>query len=311
MREEHILNLTTKITANPSENPSLFCEQCKNISPLLPENIKQNLQLFFSVQPFFLFRDFPYTYSYTKTPEDSHQHIGETTILAKIQSILLSYLGEMISYEAEGNGYLFQDIIPNKNMATLQTSVGSNIELEIHTEQAFSSLRPDFLSLACLKSDPNALTYILPVNILLQHLSIEEIDLLWKPLWFIGIDLSFKISGKNDEIRGPISILQPSTDPKYPILIFDQDLMTGITEEAQQIIYRIVDIYKKYRFEICLQPGDILLLDNRFVVHGRSSFSPKFDGNDRFLIRAFAVLQTHFSQYQYALSNRMILSQYS
>ena len=85
--------------------------------------------------------------------------------------------------------------------------------------------------------------------------------------------------------------------------------MTGITEEAQQIIYRIIDIYKRFRIQICLQSGDILILDNRFVVHGRSPFSPKFDGNDRFLIRAFAVLKINE---EYICSNRrMVLTEYS
>jgi len=301
---EYLLNLATKITANPSENPSLFYQQSKNISPLLPENIKHILQT--EEKYFFLFHT-----NITDTDINNTQpHFGETTILARIQSILLSFLGEMIAYEAEGNGYLFQDITPNIHMAALQTSVGSNIELEIHTEQAFSPLRPDFLSLACLKGDPNAWTYILPVDILLQHLSVVETELLCKPLWTIGIDLSFKISGKSNEIRGPISILQKS-DGKYPYLVFDQDLMTGITKEAQQMIPRIVDIYKHFRIQICLQPGDILILDNRFVVHGRSPFSPKFDGNDRFLIRAFAIQNLLKMEQYMCLKRRMVLTQYS
>ena len=34
-------------------------------------------------------------------------------------------------------------------MENNQTSVGSTIELEVHTEQAFSRLKPDLLSLGC------------------------------------------------------------------------------------------------------------------------------------------------------------------
>ena len=59
----------------------------------------------------------------------------------------------MVSYEAEGNGRLFQDMVPNKELALSQTSLGSKKELELHTEQAFSEMRPDYLSLACLKGD--------------------------------------------------------------------------------------------------------------------------------------------------------------
>jgi hypothetical protein len=217
----------------------------------------------------------------------------------------------MIAYEAEGNGYLFQDIVPVQNMATLQTSVGSNIELEIHTEQAFSNLRPDILCLACLKTDENAWTYLLPMNTLLSQLTIDEIELLHQPLWYIGVDLSFKLHGKEfieGDTRGPIPILNPDSS-----LVFDQDLMRGITEEAQQMILRIVDIYYKYRIAYCLEPGDILLLDNRYIVHGRSPFFPKYDGNDRFLIRAFAVYDYMKSEYARMDMNqkKMVLAVYS
>ena len=316
-----LIDLATKNKVSPSMYPELFCKFSKNLSLFLPEKIKNTLY-HFSISnhtnetPYLLFRNIlPHIdiESIKKTPEDIHQHIGETTLLSKIQSILLSYLGEMISYEAEGDGYLFQDIIPVMNMSGLQTSIGSNTELEIHTEQAFSPLRPDILCLACLKTDENALTYFLPISVLLSHLSTYEIDLLWKPLWYIGIDLSFKINGKKDEKKGPISILrsknEETRDNDNIYLVFDQDLMTGIHEEAQQMIIKITEIYYKYRIAYCLQPGDILLLDNRYVVHGRSSFSPKFDGNDRFLIRSFAVLD--YEKSEYARKDRMVMAKYS
>jgi hypothetical protein len=301
-----------KVSPSPSIYPELFCNLSKRFSLLLPENIKHILHRFSNENPFLLFRNISPNIEFVEnTPEDIHQHIGETTLLSRIQSILLSYLGEMISYEAEGDGYLFQDIIPVQKMSGLQTSVGSDVELEIHTEQAFSSLRPDILCLACLKTDENAWTYILPIHILLSKLSTYDIDLLCKPLWYIGVDLSFTINGKTEELRGPISILysekENTRDNMY--LVFDQDLMTGITEEAQNMILKITDIYYHFRIAYCLKPGDILLLDNRFVVHGRSSFSPKFDGNDRFLIRSFAVLD--YTKSEYARKERMIMMKYS
>ena len=41
-----------------------------------------------------------------------------------------------------------------------------------------------------------------------------------------------------------------------------------------------------------LRPGDVLLLDNRRTVHSRSSFEPRFDGNDRWLQRVWARPET-------------------
>jgi L-asparagine oxygenase len=35
-----------------------------------------------------------------------------------------------------------------------------------------------------------------------------------------------------------------------------------------------------------LEPGQVLIADNRRVVHGRTLFQPRYDGNDRWLLRA-------------------------
>jgi L-asparagine oxygenase len=300
-----------KIIISPSLYPDTFCAQS---SEFYRFSILKN-RISFSWDYLF-FRNFP-TECNKKTPENIHQYIGETSILARIQAVLLSYLGgEIISYEAEGDGHLFQDIIPVKNMEKQQTSIGSNIELEIHTEQAFSYYRPDFLSLACLRSDPEALTYILPVDVLLAYLSTDEIAVLQQPLWKIGVDLSFRLRGETfieGEIRGPIPILsldpRSDSDQEEFFLCFDQDLMTGINEEAQEMIPKIVQIYYNHRIAVCLKPGDILILDNRKVVHGRSTFSPKYDGTDRFLVRCFATLD--FPKSESVRRGRMILAKYS
>jgi L-asparagine oxygenase len=197
-------------------------------------------------------------------------------------------------------------------MESQQTSVGSNTELEIHTEQAFSKLRPDILSLACIRGDINAKTYILPVNIILDKLSEYEKILLRKPLWKIGVDLSFKLHGKqfiDGEIRGPISIINGSEDD--PILIFDQDLMSGITEEANQLIKKIVEIYYNHRFQHNLNTGELILIDNKRAVHGRSPFIPKYDGKDRFLIRCFSVFDYEKSDYARRDNTRVVSAIYS
>ena len=256
------------------------------------------------------------------TPPDNSHKIGEQTLLARIQSILLHSMGEILSYEAEGYGRLFQDIVPNEKMKNKQTSLGSNQELEIHTEQAFSLLRPDILSLACLRGDVNAFTYILPVQTILENITHDEQELLWKPLWKIGVDLSFQMDDtlhcssdfemrylSNNKLRGPIPILYGSKTDPY--LVFDQDLMLGITEEANRLIQKIITIYYEKRICHNLLPGEIIFIDNLRAVHGRSSFYPKYDGYDRFLIRCFAVFDYERTKYARKENSRMIQRLYS
>lgn len=307
-----LVDLAFQIYDSPSKNPELFCRQSKECSKNVPQRIKAALLDFAkkgTETGFLLIKNisfdniapglpYPMSMSLPKTPDNNNSKIGETTLVAYIQSILLNVVAEMISYEAEGYGRLFQDVVPVKKMENEQTSVGSNTELEIHTEQAFSKLRPDILSLACIRGDPLAQTYVLPVKYILENINDNEREMLRLPLWKTGVDLSFKLNGNDfiqGDIRGPFPII--SGDDVDPKLLFDQDLMFGVNEYADNLIKKIIEIYYKHRIQHNLQSGEIILIDNNRAVHGRSPFYPKYDGDDRFLIRCFAVYDYEFSSY--------------
>jgi len=377
-------DLSVHITASPSNRPGLFCKQAKMCSNYLPEHIQKKMQDFAkngSEKGFLLIRAAPLGEIHD-TPSTNNQKRGESTLLAKIQAIFVQSISEMLAYEAEGYGRLFQDIVPMKSMSEKQVSVG-NSELEIHTEQAFSELRPDILSLACLRGDRNAKTFIFPVKKILDNLSKEDSEFLRKDLWKTGVDLSFKLmnnlirtpgfeedsnssrsmtdkdmnstgegqftplriypkgahdnvstplinrakledlnvqSCKNfsgvinsvdstEDMRGPFPIISGSQED--PFLRFDQDLMKGITEESNQMVKKIVDLYYEHREQHCLEPGDIVLIDNNRAVHGRSGFSPRYDGKDRFLIRCFSTFDFTKSEYARTDGERMISAIYS
>lgn len=199
-------------------------------------------------------------------------------------------LGDMIAYEAEGGGSLFQVVTPSRELADTQTSLGSGVALEIHTEQAFTpkALRPDVICLACIRGDPEAKTYTLHVRQILERVTPDEAAMLRRPLWTIGVDASFVSSGGVlSERRGPTPILEgPDHDPT---LTFDQDLMRGVDAASEALRAKIVSIYEACRHELALSPGEILLVDNNRAVHGRSSFRPRFDGSDRLIVRSFVV----------------------
>ena len=309
----HIVELISRVPE--TKDPIMFCKTIKDITGLLPHRIVCTLQQFAqlgSKTGFLLIRSIPMDEStLPDTPANNRYYVGETTVLAKIQALLMSVISDLVSYEAECNGRLFQDIVPTKSMAQLQTSTGS-AELEIHTEQAFSKLRPDFLSLSCIRGDSEAKTYIMPVQTILHNITEEEKTLLRMPLWLTGVDVSFKLQGQaflEGEVRGPMSIL--SDDRANPLLVFDQDLMSGTTDESERLIERIVNIYYKERYTHVFMPGDIVIIDNRRAVHGRSTYRPKYDGKDRFLVRCFGVLDLERTAYARPTGSRMIEAKYS
>lgn len=309
-----LMALAEDLTASPSESPELFCRQAHRAARRLPDRLVEALA------------DFAYRGSRTgtlllnrlpvldppPTPPDNRSHLGETTQLARVQAIVNHSLGQMVGYEAEGHGRLFQDMVPNPQQVLSQTSLGSGVELELHSEQAFSKLRPDVLSLACLRGNPDAQTYVLPAHVLLEHLTPFERKLLRRELWTTSVNGSFKQNGHEfieGDVRGPLAIVAGAQDD--PTLTFDQDLMKGTTEEAHAMVARVVAIYREQRFSVTLQPGQILLVDNLRAVHGRSPFKAAFDGADRFIIRSFAIRDLVRTRYARPGGSRTIAAEFS
>jgi L-asparagine oxygenase len=60
-----------------------------------------------------------------------------------------------------------------------------------------------------------------------------------------------------------------------------------------------------------LKPGEIIIIDNRHAVHGRSPFFPKYDGKDRFLVRCFSVFDYNSSLYARPFDSRVVSAIYS
>jgi L-asparagine oxygenase len=127
-----------------------------------------------------------------------------------------------------------------------------------------------------------------------------------------------KVNGKeffNGDVRGPMPILYGVADPQ---LVFDQDLMRGDSEESQALLQKIVKVYYKERISHVFAPGEIMIVDNRRAVHGRSGYTPKYDGLDRFLVRCFGVKDLRTSSYARmgigglsGLDGRMIQARFS
>jgi L-asparagine oxygenase len=309
-----LARLAGEVTVSPRQSPELFCRQAHRAARRLPDRLTELLHDFASkgTDSGTMLLDGLSIEDVPPTPPDNRSHLGERTMLARAQAIVNHACGQMVAYEAEGYGCLYQDMVPNRAMATTQTSMGSRVELELHTEQAFSALRPDVLSLACLRGNPEAKTYVLPAHLLMQSLTSFERELLRQKLWTTEVDPSFRLEGHEfieGIVRGPLPIVAGAEDD--PTVVFDQDLMKGTTEQAQAMVQRVTEIYQAHRHSHTLTPGQILLVDNVRAVHGRSPFSPAFDEHDRFIIRSFAVRDLVRSRYARPANGRMIAAEFS
>ena len=65
-------------------------------------------------------------------------------------------LGYEFSYAMEKKGALVHHIHPTKEMAMSQSNASWQVDLSMHTENAFHPLRPDFVLLYCVRAPENA-----------------------------------------------------------------------------------------------------------------------------------------------------------
>jgi L-asparagine oxygenase len=311
---EELLRLAKYVTADPGRAPEDFCAEARRAAVYLPNSIAEFLRNFHrcgSPSGAVLISGLPVDDA-PSTPADNRQHLGQRTMLARMQAILNEFLGSMVAYEAEGGGRLFQDMVPSRAAAMTQTSLSSTIELQVHTEQAFSDLRPDYLSLACLRDDPCASTLIITAKEIARRCTPEEVELLRQPQWTTTIDESFLGHAHHFEAgltRGPMPVLYGAHDD--PFMTFDQDLMRGTDQAAQDLLGRLISAYVEGRSAYTLRVGDVLILDNKRAAHGRSDFIARFDSTDRFVIRSFVVRDLDRSRHARAGDSRLVLASFS
>ncbi len=221
-----------------------------------------------------------------RTPAEPTEAVDKTNATELRLLALATVLGEPVGYRPEHGGDIVQNIVPVRASAAHQTSTSSNVDLMFHTEAAFHPYRPKYLLLFCLRGDPMARTTVASIQATLPYLDDDVIDVLFEPRFRCAVDASY-LHGRSNTLGQPISVLTGARHD--PSMVFDEDLMVGIDEEADEALSTLGRALEEHHSSVTLEPGDLLVLDNDMVVHGRSPFAARFDGTDRWLQRAFVV----------------------
>ena len=195
-------------------------------------------------------------------------------------------LGIPVGYPREQGGRIIHDLFPIRSNAHRQISSSSLVDLGMHTETAFHPYRPDFVVLLCLRGDPAAHTTHASIDEILARLDADVIETLHEPRFITTVDESFMSLGEGDHefITAPLS-----TDHGTTRLIFDEQLMRGTDPTSTAALGELSKAITNCVRSTVLSAGDLLVIDNHRAVHGRSHFTPRFDGTDRWLRRALVL----------------------
>jgi Fe(II)/alpha-ketoglutarate-dependent arginine beta-hydroxylase len=239
-------------------------------------------------------------------PTPRHWSEAHTPGSRRYEFLLMLYaalLGDAIGWATQQAGRIVTDVLPIAGMEDSLVSASSRSELGWHTEDAFSPYRADHVGLLCLRSPDRTPTTLAYLDVAMLPAAVVEV--LRQPRFHVMPDASHTAEfslvtrgggtgafGKVEHLRrvpAPVALLDGPAEA--PALRIDRDFMVAVDgdEEARQALRALVEHVDASVYDLSLAPGDACFIDNGNAAHGRRSFTPRYDGRDRWLKRVNTV----------------------
>ncbi len=196
--------------------------------------------------------------------------------------LVSSQLGDPFSWSSLQDGSLLNDVLPVPGSEHMQTGQGSLATLELHVEDAFDDDRCDYLGLIALRNRDNAPTTVAAMRA--DRLAPDLRQVLHEPRFVIRADpehLAGASAGEPGARRSAMLFGAPD-DPYLRVDSIFTEPAPGDAVAAAALA-ALCDQLAAATVPVPLAAGDVLLIDNYRMVHGRTPFQPRFDGTDRWL----------------------------
>lgn len=210
---------------------------------------------------------------------------GEAGSLYDVVLLLIStVMGTPIAWPGQQDGRFVHNIVPSPGHEEEQTGAGSSVLLSPHTEDAFHPGRAQLLVLGCLRNHDAIATTA--ASIRRARLDPADVETLSRPVLPILPDDAYAEAQAYGGAPPPVPTLWPA--PDGPALRFDPAYtpLEEAPEEHRAAYRRLEDELSRVSVSVSLAPGEVLVIDNDLVVHGRVPFRARYDGTDRWLKRA-------------------------
>lgn len=265
-----------------------WINECRSASTLLPQRLRARLAEFRrdpGPNGALMVRNLPGA-AERPTPNAPGSVERDATPGAAVISLVSMQLGEIIAYRNEKSGALVQNVVPVPGQETQQSNAGST-QLEMHVENAFHPLRPDYVSLLCVRADHERIAGLQLgcVRRAVHGLPEDVRAVLAEPRFTTQAPPSF---GQPDDAAPAHAVL--TGEPTDPDIQVDFHATYGHDTDAKNALEVLRNVVASFTETLSLMPGDLALVDNRVTLHGRTSFTPRYDGEDRWLYRTFVHL---------------------
>jgi L-asparagine oxygenase len=237
------------------------------------------------------------------------------TLVLRVAIVLVSHITgmETISYGSENDGALFVNLVALEGKGAMAEK--STSQMKGHTDAATFPFRgtndpsdpriapsPDVVFLAALRNPDDVATMINPLHGILGGLTKSQIDVLKGERVTLVAQRSFR--------KGTAAILGDEHILNYVNVLHDSDEGTWVRYSHSNSIVDDDDtdaVLAKARFEescklcaqaLVLKPGDLLVVNNRKALHGRSDVGAGVGGQTRWLIRSYGLDTSDLEQDQ-------------
>ncbi|MES5047639.1 TauD/TfdA family dioxygenase [Phyllobacterium sp. 22229] len=217
------------------------------------------------------------------TPTSLSAHYEGPYYAEAMLALVGQVVGAVQSLPHQNDGRAFHDIMPIQAFRDKQTSGSSDVTLEMHTELAFVENPPDYLMLFCVRQDQTreAETHLYDSRYALNLLTADQYTRLTTVNYRVGLDAN--ITGDVEDEDKPFAIFD---GPTAKLLRYDIDLYQPVGQPFDEAFEALTQALLAMRIAVRLRPGQLIIVDNKRIVHSRSQFKATYDGKDRWLKRA-------------------------
>ncbi len=281
-----------QVVADPYGEGDAFAEQARTAAGLLDSGLASVLDRFAARQgpSSLLIRGVPMPAALPRTPAASFHQLpmARPTGVEPALAVIGARLGEIFAYREWDGAHLVQSRYPIASHHNVQTASGAN-DLVLHTEACFTAYPPDFLALLGLRPDctGQARTLVADIPQALAQLTPAERGALRTPLFVFPTDRGSYVH-QDQRTTEPVPVLRDGG--QGPVLEYST-LLTAITAAGAAAVAALEEALGRCAQRVLLGSGDLLLIDNRRSVHGRSAFRPAYDGTDRWIQRVLLLRQ--------------------
>jgi L-asparagine oxygenase len=283
-----VLEQLLALKTSPYSQFEDFLRETTSIFEQLPEQIGKKIRNFKTdtcSPKALLMRNLPVDAEMPETPGDPDQPPAKQTFVS--EGCLLGigqFMGQPFGYAEERGGDIIRTIVPSIASKTSMSGVGSEVPFQLHTEIAWDDFLPHYIALYCLRGDPQkkAATCIAECRKALSSIPRDDLSVLREPRFQLGAPESFR---RMDVGTAEWSKPQPIvTGPdSLPEMRVNFNFVRFLDRRAEEAFNKLSNALTKVTEYFYLEPGDLLVIDNRKAAHGRTSFNPSFDGRDRWL----------------------------